>query len=203
MEARAVGTKRQLRRRSEPLTLDEITDVTLRLSRQVGVDAVTMKMVGDELGVTPMATYRLVGSRHGLLEHAALSVLNRVAAADSHHGSWEDRLRLILRSFKTELEPYPWVGQFFVSQGVVPARPAKVSALFPVLREAGLDEPTAWKVLGFVNAFVAGSVYGVGADWGGRRRERLGRDVRRSARQRPGARPSRRFRLPADIFHAL
>jgi AcrR family transcriptional regulator len=136
-----------------------------------------MERLGEELGVSTMAAYRHVSTRQELLDLAAETVLNRVIAADPHEGSWDDRMRAILFALREELQPYPWVVQFLASRGVLPERDWKSGAMLPLL----FDEAVAMKLLGFINAFIVGSLLDPSAEWGGRRprrrRQRLDRTV--------------------------
>jgi hypothetical protein len=53
--------------------------------------------------------------------------------------------------------------------------------MLPLLLELGFDEAVAMKLLGFINAFIVGSLLDPSAEWGGRRprrrRQRLDRTV--------------------------
>ncbi len=50
------------------LTRSEILEATLDIADKSGLDGVTMRAVADRLGVTPMALYRHVGDKQGLLD---------------------------------------------------------------------------------------------------------------------------------------
>ena len=81
------------RRACSALSAGALAEAASSLSQRVGIDGVTMKRVGEELGVSTMAAYRHVSTRQELLDLAAETVLNRVVAADPHQGSWGDRMR--------------------------------------------------------------------------------------------------------------
>jgi AcrR family transcriptional regulator len=159
-------------RRAKPLSAGALAEAALSLSQRVGIDGVTMKRVGEELGVSTMAAYRHVSTRQELLDLAAETVLNRVVAADPHNGSWGDRMRAILFALRAELRPYPWVAEFVASGVVLPERDWKAGAMLPLLLELGFDETEAMHLLGFMNAFLVGSLLDGRAEWGGRRPRR-------------------------------
>src|SRR3954447_7655253 len=47
---------------------EAVLDATLALAEERGLDAVSMRAVAARLGVTPMALYRHVGDKQGLLD---------------------------------------------------------------------------------------------------------------------------------------
>ncbi len=55
---------------SRPATLDRraVVQAALRVARRVGFDALSMRMVADELGLSAMAAYRHIPNRQVLLE---------------------------------------------------------------------------------------------------------------------------------------
>jgi AcrR family transcriptional regulator len=169
--------KARARRRTQPLSAKELAEAALRLSQKLGIDGVTMERLGEELGVSTMAAYRHVSTRQELLDLAAETVLNRVVAADPHEGAWDDRMRAILGALRKELQPYPWVAQFVASRRVLPERDWKSGAMLPLLLELGFDEGTAMKLLGFIIAFIVGSLLDPNGEWGGRRPRRRRRHL--------------------------
>src|ERR671925_186479 len=70
------------RRRGRPPTIDlqDVLDTALRLLDDEGVEALTMRRLASELGVSAMAPYRVVGSKDELL----MVLVDRLAARLSY-----------------------------------------------------------------------------------------------------------------------
>lgn len=105
----------------ERLTRDAIVAQALQVADDDGLDAVTIRRLATELGVTPMALYRHFREKHDLLDGVADHLLGRVilpAAADDLEagGPWHQRLHGALAALVTALRPHPALAS------LVPAR---------------------------------------------------------------------------------
>ncbi|WP_433462314.1 TetR/AcrR family transcriptional regulator [Spirillospora sp. CA-128828] len=87
-----MNTPAQRGRGTRGLTRDEVLDATLDLAEERGLDAVSMRGVAERLGVTPMALYRYVGDKQGLLD-GLVERLIRELPDDDPDLPWQDRLR--------------------------------------------------------------------------------------------------------------
>ncbi len=76
-------------------TLSEsaILDATLALIRRNGADALTMRQLADELGVSAMASYYYVESKDALLRRVGDYVYASVEVPSKGSGIWYERLR--------------------------------------------------------------------------------------------------------------
>lgn len=123
-----------------------------------GVEALTMRRLGKELGVEAMSLYGYVANKQDLLE----GVLARVYAEvpeEGLTGSWEQRLRTIAQRFRQVLLRHPHV------VCLVAARPVGsegglhlVESALAELREAGLDLVSANQALTVVVGYTVGHV---------------------------------------------
>src|SRR3954447_26439646 len=59
---------------------EAVLDATLALAEERGLDAVSMRAVATRLGVTPMALYRHVGDKQGLLDGLVERLLDELPA---------------------------------------------------------------------------------------------------------------------------
>lgn len=91
------------------LTIEAIADVAVRLADEGGLEAVSMKAVADELGMTTMSLYRYVDAKDDLyavmLDRAYGSPPARLAA----RGGWRTRLDAWARAITAQLLAHPWV----------------------------------------------------------------------------------------------
>src|SRR5690349_13789087 len=82
---------------------EAILDATLALADERGLDAVSMRAVAARLGVTPMALYRHVGDKQGLLDGLVERLLDELPTPDASHpvdrrlGSMAEEMRSIAR----------------------------------------------------------------------------------------------------------
>jgi TetR/AcrR family transcriptional regulator, tetracycline repressor protein len=75
-------------------TIDQraVVDAATAVARRVGLSRMTMRMVADELGVSPMAAYRHVPNRESLAGLVADELTASVQVPDPASGSWDERL---------------------------------------------------------------------------------------------------------------
>lgn len=78
-------------------TIDQqiLVDAAMRVGRRVGFERITMRMVADELGVSPMAAYRHVPSREVLINLVTDRLAAGVTVPAAGTGTWDERLRKI------------------------------------------------------------------------------------------------------------
>ncbi|MEQ7007903.1 helix-turn-helix domain-containing protein [Actinopolymorpha sp. B17G11] len=73
---------------------DEIVDAAIAISEEVGVDNLSMRLIGKRMGTSAMAIYRHVPSREALLDAMVGRVLASVALPGPEK-PWPERLRVI------------------------------------------------------------------------------------------------------------
>ncbi len=118
IEAGPSGRKRQRRRGS--LTRAEIVAVALRLIDREGIEALSMRRLGDELGVRAMAMYRHVRDKDELLDLVIDGVLADVDTIEPT-GDWRSDAIRIAGSVRQAMQRHrhavallasrPWVGR--------------------------------------------------------------------------------------------
>ncbi|MCW2524165.1 MAG: putative transcriptional regulator of the TetR family [Frankiales bacterium] len=144
--ARAVSGKKS-GTASRPLDVAEILRVARKLVAEHGLDALSMRALTRELGVSHMATYHHVGNKEDLVALIVDDVLKQIEVPGPDEGSWEDRLReLNHRSFLV-MRSCPGI-----DQAVFDTRPTTqgwrlIDAYVGILLEAGFTERQA--ALGF------------------------------------------------------
>jgi AcrR family transcriptional regulator len=117
------------------LTRDAVVDEALALGDERGLAAVTVRGVANRLGVTPMALYRHVGDKDGLLDALAdrlYGELRLPGPADE----WWDGLAGLARSTRLVLLAHPWAVPLFSRPLPGPRAHALGEALSGALRSA-------------------------------------------------------------------
>lgn len=118
-----------------------LVEAALRVARRVGLDALSMRMVADELGVSAMAAYRHVPNRETLVNWVADEVTKGVRIPDPDTGTWQERLRqLEQRAFLANLT---LPGQSAAAVHIGPHQRRLIDGVLEILREAGFDEEEA------------------------------------------------------------
>jgi AcrR family transcriptional regulator len=120
------------------LTRDVILAEALALGDARGFDAVTIRGVADRLGVTPMALYRHVGDKEGLLDGLADALYAELRIPDPADDWWEG-LAGLARSTRTVLLAHPWAVPLFSRPLAGPHARALGSAFTAALRSAGVS----------------------------------------------------------------
>ena len=145
----------------EPLTGERIIEAAVRLMDREGLEAVTMRRLGRELGVEAMSLYNHVADKDTLLRGILARVLADFELPQGPDLDWIERVRQMARTFRELLLRHP---------GVIPLLSEKsgpitdTRALTPIetalqtLRDAGLSEAETIHAYRAVVGFVVGSV---------------------------------------------
>ena len=92
----------------ERLSRDTVTERALALADAEGIDAVTIRRLATDLGVTPMALYWHFQDKERLLDGVAELVLSQVALPpDDETRPWSERLRDVLDRVLAALAAHP------------------------------------------------------------------------------------------------
>jgi len=124
------------------LTRDAVIAEALALGDAHGFDAVTIRGVADRLGVTPMALYRHVGDKQGLLDGLADALYAELRLPDPA-GDWWEGLADLARSTRAVLLAHPWAVPLFSRPLGGPHALELQSRLAAALRTAGFSNGEA------------------------------------------------------------
>jgi AcrR family transcriptional regulator len=145
----------------QPLTRERIIEAALRVMDAEGLEAVTMRRLGRELGVEAMSLYNHVEDKDAVLRGVLARVLADFDLPRDPKLDWIERVRRMARTFRELLLRHP---------GVIPLLSEKSGpitdprALVPIetalqtLRDAGLSEAETIHAYRAVVGFVVGSV---------------------------------------------
>ena len=128
----------------KPLTRDAVVAVGLAVGDAEGLEAVSLRRIAGELGVTPMALYRYVGSKDELLDAMLDAVWAGVELPDTGTGDWWDGLAALARSTRRAFMAHP------AAAGVAATRPGAggnvvrvIETVLALLERAGFDRERA------------------------------------------------------------
>jgi len=133
----------------------------LRIARRIldaeGLEALSMRRLASEVGMTPMAVYRHIPSRDALLEALVDDVLSRVDFAVSAGTPWPEQARIAIHSLWQQMQRYPWLVALLqrgplLNRGVFRASETALQ----ILRTAGFDDVTTIRALRVLVAYTVG-----------------------------------------------
>jgi AcrR family transcriptional regulator len=139
-----------------PLSRDRILRTGLALADTAGVEAVTMRRLGDELGFEAMSLYRHVTSKDDLLDGMLDLVLAEWQLPDPER-DWAVAIRTSARSVHDALRRHPWAAQLLV--GAPRVRPGRLrygESLLTTLRAAGFDLDRTYHVYHLLDGHIFG-----------------------------------------------
>src|SRR5829696_569801 len=103
------GVVREARRskRSTPLTREEVLNAAVELADSDGLEALSMRRLGQDLGVDPMAIYRHVRNKNDLLDALVEAIVGEIdppALADD----WKGGMRAQALAARGVMLRHPW-----------------------------------------------------------------------------------------------
>jgi AcrR family transcriptional regulator len=121
------------------LTRERILRTAIAMADRVGVDAVTMRGLGSELGVEGMALYRHFANKDELLE-ATVDLLVGDITAPPTGGPWRSAIRARAMSARRVLGGRRWAQRMLATRLVLgPGTLSHIEAVTRVLRDAGFS----------------------------------------------------------------
>lgn len=142
------------------LSRDRIIEAALRVMDDEGLEAVTMRRIGRELGVEAMSLYNHVEDKEDILEGVTERVMNEFEFPDTT-SDWAEDARAMAREWRRLLGLHPSVCQLLAErhkplEGLATYR-AMDSAL-GVLRRAGLSARDAAQAFNALGGYILGFV---------------------------------------------
>ena len=143
----------------ERLTRDRVVRAALAVVDRDGLDGLTMRALGRELGVDPMAAYHHVPSKEAILQGVVEAILAELAVPDpSVRLGWRDAARLIGREYRRALLAHPNALPVVSTQPpLTPAGMRLIENAAAMLVRGGLAPRQALEVINGTAAAVIGS----------------------------------------------
>ena len=143
--------------RSKGLTREVVVAAALEIVDRDGLDALTMRALGRELGVDPMAVYHHLPNKAAILDGVVEAVLGEVPLDAPAGLPWTDRLVAVARGYRDALRAHPNALPVVATRpDVTPAALRILETALGILLEAGLDPAAALKAVHAASCFVVG-----------------------------------------------
>ena len=145
------------------LSRELVVAAALAIVDREGLEGLTMRALGRELGVDPMAVYHWVPSKDELLSLIVEAVYREIPLDPTllPAGTWHDRFGYAARVYRETLRRHPHALPVLATR---PPSAASIAALKPsefamsILREAGFSPATAMQAVTAMSNLVTGLV---------------------------------------------
>ncbi|MGI5133113.1 TetR/AcrR family transcriptional regulator [Pseudonocardia sp. CA-107938] len=121
------------------LSRDRIVATAVALADREGVAAVSMRRLGQELGVDPMSLYHHVEDKEVLIDAMVDQVVAEIPRAE-RAGSWADALRATVLAARATLLRHPWAARVIATRPApTPAALRHIDTVLDILRGGGFS----------------------------------------------------------------
>jgi AcrR family transcriptional regulator len=140
----------------EPLTRQRILDAALILADASGLEALTMRKVGEALGVEAMSLYNHIDGKETLLDGLVDQVFSEIELPPPGQ-PWKNALRSRAVSARQALLRHPWATPLMSSRARSgPATLRHHNAVLGCLRSAGLSLVMAAHAVSVIDGYLYG-----------------------------------------------
>ena len=144
------------------LSVDAIVEAAIAIADEGGIDAVSMRSVGERLGRTPMALYTYVPSKAELIDLMWDRVLGRLPVEYDRSDGWRAALEAWARAGWAFYQRHPWTLHISGARpGLGPNETQNSEAAAVILEDVGLSGPDRIKVVWSLARYVHGAARGL------------------------------------------
>ena len=142
--------------RRAPLTRERVLQAAIALADSAGIDSLTMRRLGEELGVGPMALYRHVANKEDLID-AIVDIVFVEIGQPLAAGDWKAAMRDRALAVRDALIRHRWaIGLMESRAHPGPANLAHHDAVIGCLRAADFDIAMAAHAYSVLDSYIYG-----------------------------------------------
>ena len=139
-----------------PLTRERVLRAAIALADESGIESLSMRKLGQELGVEAMSLYNHVANKGDILDGMVDVVAGKFEVA-SKGGNWKTAIRQSAISAHEVLLQHPWACSLSMSRPKVgPAKLGYVDSMLGSLREAGFSIQMAHNAMHAIENHISG-----------------------------------------------
>jgi AcrR family transcriptional regulator len=139
MPRRGAATARRTARGPTALTKDRIIATAVDLADRDGIESLSMRKLGQQLGVDPMSLYNHVRDKDDLLDGIADAVVGEIDAP-SAGSDWRTSMRDVLLAARTAMLRHPWAAEVLETRETPgPATMRHMEVVLGILRRGGFS----------------------------------------------------------------
>jgi AcrR family transcriptional regulator len=140
-----------------PLDRQRVLSAALALVDAEGLEALSMRRLGAELGVEAMSLYKHVANKDALLDGLVEQLWTEVGDATAEQTDWADQLRSYARGVRAMMHRHPQAASLLFSRCVLATRLLdNFATLVDTLRGAGFDQATAARTVRSLCSYAMG-----------------------------------------------
>ena len=139
-----------------PLSRERILQTALRLADEGGLDALSMRKLGQALGFEAMSLYNHVANKDEVV-NGILDLVLAEGEPPAASGEWDAAIRASAISIHAALRRHPWAPPVVMAPGRIrPARLRYMDSLLGRLREAGFSAETTYHAYHVLDGHIFG-----------------------------------------------
>ena len=155
-DARAPKPVRPASRSRTRLNREQVIEAAIDLADRIGLDSLTMRRLGEELGVEAMSIYSHVSNKEDLLNGMVDAVFAEIELP-SHIDDWRTALRKRSLSFREALARHPWATSLKDSgTNPGPATLRQHDRVLGTLRNGGFSLPLTAHAISALDSYIYG-----------------------------------------------
>jgi AcrR family transcriptional regulator len=147
---------RRTPRKREPITLDKIVKAAIELIDRDGLDGLSMRKLGAELGIRGMSLYTHVPNKEALLFEVIREMFSELPLDPDPDAPWQEQLIHVMRSFREIGLAHPQVFVLFTSRPWFKVSGERNGT--EIMMRAGFDQGTSSFIIRSASNYVLGSV---------------------------------------------
>jgi AcrR family transcriptional regulator len=133
-----------------------VLEAAIALADRGGIDGLSMRKLGQELGVEAMALYRHVRDKEDLLDGVAEAIVGEIAVPPPGD-DWKSSLREQVMAARSVMLRHPWARKVLEERGTAgPASLAYIESVLATLRDAGFSLDLAHHALHVLDSRIFG-----------------------------------------------
>jgi AcrR family transcriptional regulator len=143
----------------QPLSRDRILNAALLLADRKGVEALSMRELGRELGVRAMSLYKHVANKDDVLDGIVDIVVSQIDLP-TQGAEWRKAMGDRARSARKVFRKHPWIAALFESRLTrsqqTPVRLRYLNSILGLLRQNGFSVSSAYRALLLIDSYLYG-----------------------------------------------
>jgi AcrR family transcriptional regulator len=139
-----------------PLTKERVLEAAVELADRGGIDALSMRKLGQQLGVEGMALYRHVRDKNDLLDGIVDVVMGEIQVPGGD-GDWKAQMRELAHGARAVMLRHPWApAQIVARPDPGPATLRHIDSVLRILESGGFSMDMAHHALHVLGSRVFG-----------------------------------------------
>jgi len=149
--------KKASKSRRVNLCNDDFVNAAVRLAKEHGLSSLTMRLLADDLGVSPMALYYYIPNKEQLLALTVDAIFAQVKLpAKRKNSSWRSQYLAISKATNDVTNQFPDMSSMLLEMPITPNGRLIISAFLEVLLDAGFSPQEAMKAYSMIHTYQIG-----------------------------------------------